>query len=87
MTGAARTTTHAMATADFPSMVSLDGRVALVTGASRGLGLAMATALAHAGADVVLHGATSAPSAAATALTDNATMIVTSFNVFFIAQE
>lgn len=33
----------------------LDGRVALVTGASRGLGAAMAGALAEAGADVVLH--------------------------------
>lgn len=33
----------------------LDGRVALVTGASRGLGAAMAAALAEAGADVVLH--------------------------------
>jgi len=33
----------------------LDGKVALVTGASRGLGAAMAVALAHAGADVVLH--------------------------------
>jgi len=33
----------------------LDGRVALVTGASRGLGAAMAAALAGAGADVVLH--------------------------------
>lgn len=33
---------------------SLDGRVALVTGASRGLGLAMAQALAAAGAHVVL---------------------------------
>jgi len=32
----------------------LDGRVALVTGASRGLGAAMAAALAEAGADVVL---------------------------------
>ena len=32
----------------------LDGRAALVTGASRGLGAAMATALAEAGADVVL---------------------------------
>ena len=33
----------------------LDGRVALITGASRGLGAAMASALAGAGADVVLH--------------------------------
>ena len=33
----------------------LDGKVALVTGSSRGLGAAMATALADAGADLVLH--------------------------------
>lgn len=33
----------------------LDGKAALVTGASRGLGAAMAVALAGAGADVVLH--------------------------------
>src|SRR4051812_28889416 len=32
----------------------LDGRVAVVTGASSGLGIAFATALAEAGADVVL---------------------------------
>ena len=32
----------------------IDGRVALVTGGSRGLGLGMALALAHAGADVAL---------------------------------
>jgi 2-deoxy-D-gluconate 3-dehydrogenase len=34
---------------------TLDGQVALVTGASRGLGAAMACALASAGADVALH--------------------------------
>jgi 2-dehydro-3-deoxy-D-gluconate 5-dehydrogenase len=34
----------------------LDGRVALVTGASAGLGAAIATALAEAGADVACHG-------------------------------
>lgn len=34
---------------------SLSGKVALVTGASRGLGAGMATGLAEAGADVVLH--------------------------------
>jgi gluconate 5-dehydrogenase len=34
----------------------LDGKKALVTGSSRGLGLAIAEALASAGADVILHG-------------------------------
>jgi 2-deoxy-D-gluconate 3-dehydrogenase len=38
---------------DFASMFRLDGKVALVTGASRGMGQAMAIALADAGADVV----------------------------------
>ena len=37
----------------------LDGKTALVTGSSRGLGLAMATALAEAGARVALHGSQS----------------------------
>lgn len=36
-------------------LFSLDGKVALVTGASQGLGQAMALALASAGADVALH--------------------------------
>ena len=37
----------------------VDGKVALVTGASRGLGAAIAAALAGAGADVVLHSSSS----------------------------
>ena len=39
----------------------LDGKNALVTGASRGLGAAMAVALAEAGADVALHGSRAVP--------------------------
>lgn len=39
---------------DVPSRFRLDGRVAIVTGASSGLGVAFAVALAQAGADVVL---------------------------------
>jgi 2-deoxy-D-gluconate 3-dehydrogenase len=46
----------------------LDGQVALVTGASRGLGAAMALALAQAGADVALHASEQPPAATAEAI-------------------
>jgi gluconate 5-dehydrogenase len=39
-----------------PSYFDLNNRVALVTGASRGLGFAMAEALAEVGATVILNG-------------------------------
>ncbi len=47
----------------------LDGRVALVTGASAGLGAAIAVALAEAGADVVCHGNSRAPDRTCAAIT------------------
>jgi 2-deoxy-D-gluconate 3-dehydrogenase len=46
----------------------LDGRIALVTGASTGLGQAIAIALAEAGADVACHGNTHVPDATCTAV-------------------
>src|SRR6195256_3915045 len=47
----------------------LDGQVTLVTGASTGLGRAIAIALAEAGADVACHGNTHAPDATCEAVT------------------
>jgi NAD(P)-dependent dehydrogenase (short-subunit alcohol dehydrogenase family) len=61
-------------------LFSLGGKVALVTGASRGLGAAMAVALASAGADVVLHGAERPPHATEAAIagsTESRTALVT----------
>lgn len=46
----------------------LEGKVALVTGASTGLGAAIAIALAEAGADVACHGNTHAPDASCEAV-------------------
>ena len=42
---------------------NLKGKTALVTGSSRGLGAAIAVALAQAGADVAVHGSSAAPKA------------------------
>jgi 2-deoxy-D-gluconate 3-dehydrogenase len=47
----------------------LDGKVALVTGSSTGLGAAIAIAFAEAGADVACHGNTHVPDATCTAVT------------------
>jgi 2-deoxy-D-gluconate 3-dehydrogenase len=47
-------------------LFSLEGKAALVTGASRGLGAAIAQGLAEAGADVAVHGNTRSPEEACT---------------------
>ena len=51
----------------------LDGRIALVTGAARGLGFTMASALAQAGADLALAGRSSGPLEEAAAAIASAT--------------
>ena len=50
------------------NLFDLSGRVALVTGASRGIGAAMARALAAAGADVILHASRTEPAEVAAAI-------------------
>ena len=50
------------------SLFDLTGKIALVTGASRGLGAGMALALADAGADVAVHASEKAPSATEAAI-------------------
>jgi len=51
-------------------LFSLKGRTALVTGASRGLGAAVALGLARAGADVMLHGHSTDPEGSRRAILD-----------------
>src|SRR6266446_7305762 len=54
--GAAADARTRIASMNGDTLFSLRGRVALVTGAARGLGLAMATSLARAGARVLVNG-------------------------------
>jgi glucose 1-dehydrogenase len=50
-------------------MISLNGKTALVTGSTRGIGRAIAVGLAAAGANVVVHGRADGPAAAETLAT------------------
>ena len=53
------------------NLFDLTGKVALVTGASRGLGAGIAAALAAAGAEVAIHASEKPPTATATAIADH----------------
>jgi len=53
-----------MRAALIPELFSLRGKTALITGSSRGLGAAIAAAMAEAGANVALHGSSGVPTAA-----------------------
>jgi gluconate 5-dehydrogenase len=65
------------------SLFSLTGRRALITGASRGIGFAIATALADAGASVILNGRTAASleAAAGTLRAQGASVGISCFDV------
>ena len=67
-------------------LFDLTGRVALITGSSRGIGLALARALASAGARVVLNGRDPATLAAASALLA-AEGVVTAVSAFDVTDE
>ena len=41
-------------TLSYPNMFSIENRTAVITGGTRGIGAAMAVALAEAGADIIL---------------------------------